>query len=70
MIFKSQTTRDFVVAFIAEAAESLPGLTVHYVRGADPTIKLLSDDGDVQEELNIEKWDTDTIKEFLQTRLM
>jgi hypothetical protein len=40
------------------------------VRGADPTIKLLSDDGDVQEELNIEKWDTDTIKEFLHTRLM
>jgi len=59
-----------VQAFIGEVAESLPGLTVHYVRGADPTIKLLSDDGDVQEELNIEKWNTDTIKEFLHTHLM
>lgn len=48
----------------------MQGLTVHYVRGADPTIKLLSEAGEVQEELNIEKWNTDTIAEFLQTRLM
>jgi len=45
------------------------GLSINYVRGADPTIKLLSDDGDVMEELNIEKWNTDTITEFLSTHL-
>ena len=58
-----------IAAFIESHAESLSGLTVHYVRGADPTIKLLSADGDVIEELNIEKWNTETIKEFLTTHL-
>jgi hypothetical protein len=48
----------------------MSGLTVNYVRGADPTIKLLSDDGDVIEEMNIEKWNTDTIVEFLNTHLI
>jgi len=57
-------------AFIkSERVNDWPGLRINYVRGADPTIKLLNDDGDVAEMLNIEKWNTDTIVEFLTERL-
>ena len=53
-----------------DVAPTISGLTVHHVRAVLPTIKLLSDNGDVQETLNVEKWDTDTIREFLQMHLM
>jgi len=39
------------------------------VRGADPTIKLVNANGDVEETLNIEKWNTETIVEFLNEHL-
>ncbi|VDO08716.1 unnamed protein product [Brugia timori] len=42
---------------------------VHHVRGTLPTIKLLDAQGEVQKTMNIEKWDTDTITEFLNTWL-
>lgn len=42
---------------------------VHHVRGTLPTIKLLDTQGEVQKIMNIEKWDTDTITEFLNTWL-
>ena len=40
-------------------------LKVRHVRGTLPTIVLKSADGRPQRSLNIEKWDTDTITEFL-----
>lgn len=40
-------------------------LKVRHVRGTLPTIHLKSEDGQSQRTLNIEKWDTDTITEFL-----
>lgn len=40
------------------------------MRGADPIIKLLDEDGVVQEELAIEKWNTDSVEEFLATHLI
>lgn len=46
-----------------------PGLRVNYARGADPMIRLLDDEGEVVEVLNIEKWNTDTIIEFLSERV-
>lgn len=49
--------------------DEFPGLTVKYVRGADPVIKLLDADENVQEELSIQKWDTDTVVEFLREHL-
>jgi len=59
-----------VQAFVkSERVNDWPGLRVKYVRGADPTIKLLSEDGEVKESLNIEAWNTDTIIEFLNERL-
>ena len=42
-----------------------PALTIKYVRGKDPIIKLL--DEDVVEELSIDKWNTDSVEEFLNT---
>ncbi|XP_075544293.1 selenoprotein F isoform X2 [Dermacentor variabilis] len=45
--------------------KQFPNLTIKYLRGADPIIKLYDESGEVQEELSIKKWDTDTIEEFL-----
>ncbi|XP_015372629.1 PREDICTED: 15 kDa selenoprotein-like [Diuraphis noxia] len=46
-----------------------PNLTIRYVRGLDPLIKLMDSNGNVQEVLAIERWDTDTVDEFLSTHL-
>lgn len=45
-------------------------LTSRYVRGADPVIKLMDEDGDVMETLAIDKWNTDSVEEFLNTYLL
>ncbi|KAF0312222.1 Selenoprotein F [Amphibalanus amphitrite] len=42
-----------------------PGLRVKYVRGADPVIKLMDEEERVQETLAIDKWNTDSVEEFL-----
>jgi len=39
------------------------------VRGADPIIKLLDDDESVAETLAIDKWNTDSVEEFLDIYL-
>ena len=46
-----------------------PGLTVKYVRGADPVIKLLDEEEDEVESLAIDKWNTDSVEEFLDLYL-
>jgi len=57
-----------VAAFIkSERPARYPGLTIKYVRGADPIIKLLDEDEEVAEELAISKWNTDSVEEFLDT---
>lgn len=42
---------------------------IKFVRGITPILKLLDDKHNVIEELNIQKWDTDTIEEFLNAKL-
>ena len=37
------------------------------MRGADPVIKLLDEEEDVAETLAIDKWNTDSVEEFLDT---
>lgn len=55
-----------VQAFIkSDRPARYPGLTIKYVRGADPVIKLLDDDESVAETLAIDKWNTDSVEEFL-----
>lgn len=39
------------------------------MRGLDPIVKLLNDDGEVVEVLSITKWNTDTVEEFFETHL-
>lgn len=48
----------------SDKPDKFPGLTVKYVRGADPVIKLMAEDGSVQQTLGIEKWDTDAYKKL------
>ncbi|OCT82885.1 hypothetical protein XELAEV_18025420mg [Xenopus laevis] len=40
-----------------------------YVRGSDPVLKLLDDNGNISEELSILKWNTDSVEEFLSEKL-
>ncbi len=59
-----------VQAFIkSDRAERYPGLTIKYVRGADPVIKLLDEEEDEVESLAIDKWNTDSVEEFLDLYL-
>ncbi|KAK4328234.1 hypothetical protein Pmani_001353 [Petrolisthes manimaculis] len=62
---------DDVQAFVkSDRPASFPNLTIKYVRGADPVIKLMDKDGDVMETLAIDKWNTDSVEEFLNTYLL
>lgn len=59
-----------VQAFIdSERPAQFPGLNIQYVRGADPFIKLMDSAGHVKEELAIDKWNTDSVEEFLRLRM-
>lgn len=39
------------------------------MRGADPVLKLHDESNEVKEVLSIEKWNTDSVEEFLNERL-
>lgn len=57
-------------AFVkSDRPNQFPGLTIRYIRGADPMIKLLDESKNVVETLGIEKWDTDTVEAFFKERL-
>jgi len=59
-----------VQAFIkSDRPARYPGLTIKYVRGADPIIKLLDEDESVAETLAVDKWNTDSVEEFLSIYL-
>lgn len=60
----------YFVAFVkSDRPNQFPGLTIRYIRGADPMIKLLDESKNVVETLGIEKWDTDTVEAFFKERL-
>lgn len=59
-----------IQAFIKSGRPAkFPNLTIKYVRGLDPVVKLLDKNGKVQETLSITKWNTDTVEEFFATHL-
>ncbi|XP_075159786.1 selenoprotein F isoform X2 [Haematobia irritans] len=59
-----------IQAFIKSGRPAkFPNLTIKYVRGLDPIVKLLDKDGQVKETLSITKWNTDTVEEFFETHL-
>lgn len=59
-----------IQAFVkSDRPAKFPNLVIKYVRGLDPTVKLLDKSGNVKETLNINKWNTDTVQEFFETHL-
>lgn len=59
-----------IQAFIkSDRPSKFPNLTIKYVRGLDPIIKLMDKEGNVQDVLAIDKWNTDSVEEFLRTHL-
>ena len=46
-----------------------PPPPLQYVRGSDPVLKLLDEAGNMEEELSILKWNTDSVEEFLSEKL-
>ena len=60
----------FPSAFVnSDRVSRFPGLTVKYVRGADPIIKLMNENRIIVETLSIEKWNTDSVEEFLNSHM-
>ncbi|KAI1289867.1 Selenoprotein F [Halotydeus destructor] len=47
-----------------------PNLAIKYVRGAEPVIKLFGDSDDDSEEMSVQKWDDNTIEDFLKEHLL
>lgn len=59
-----------IQAFIkSDRPAKFPNLSIKYVRGLDPIVKLLDEEGNVKETLSINKWNTDTVEEFFSTHL-
>jgi len=59
-----------IQAFVkSERTAAFPGLDIKYVRGADPVIKLRNEQRHVVETLSVEKWNTDSVEEFLAAHL-
>uniref|UniRef100_A0A4W6FGB3 Selenoprotein F n=1 Tax=Lates calcarifer TaxID=8187 RepID=A0A4W6FGB3_LATCA len=57
-------------AFVrSDKPKMFKGLQIKYVRGSDPVLKLLDDNGNIAEELSILKWNTDSVEEFLSEKL-
>ncbi|KAF2881283.1 hypothetical protein ILUMI_24883 [Ignelater luminosus] len=59
-----------IQAFIkSDRPAKFPNLQIRYVRGLDPIIKLFDKDGNLQETVAIEKWNTDSVEEYLNIHL-
>ncbi|CAB4000633.1 Hypothetical predicted protein [Paramuricea clavata] len=57
-------------AFVRGGKRSqFPNLDVKYLRGMDPVLKLYDSNGEMKEELSIDKWNTDSVEEFLKEKL-
>ncbi|XP_066592811.1 selenoprotein F [Prorops nasuta] len=60
-----------IQAFIkSDRPQKYKNLHIKYVAGLDPIIKLLDADNKVEDILDIHKWDTDSVDEFLSTHLL
>lgn len=59
-----------IQAFIkSDRPAKFPNLTIKYLRGLDPIVKMLDHNENVVETLSITKWNTDTVEEFFETHL-
>uniref|UniRef100_A0A1I8GQE5 Selenoprotein F n=1 Tax=Macrostomum lignano TaxID=282301 RepID=A0A1I8GQE5_9PLAT len=61
-------------AKLSNRPSQFPGLSTKYKRGAEPVIRLMQDEAarsaGTGEEFGIDRWDTDTLEEFLRERLL
>lgn len=59
-----------VQAFVkGNPSDRFPNLSVRYTRGSNPVLKLLDESRSVVQTLSIDKWNTDSVEEFLQQHL-
>ncbi|XP_037043542.1 selenoprotein F [Bradysia coprophila] len=59
-----------IQAFIkSDRPKKFHNLSIKYLRGIDPIVKMMDADGNVKETLSIKKWNTDTVEEFFETHL-
>lgn len=59
-----------IQAFIKSGRpQKFDNLQIRYARGLDPVIHMHDKDGNLQETVAIEKWNTDSVEEFLHTHL-
>ncbi|XP_001599355.1 selenoprotein F [Nasonia vitripennis] len=59
-----------IQAFIkSDRPNKYKNLQIRYVRGLDPIIKLYDAENKLEDVLDIHKWDTDSVDEFLATHL-
>lgn len=49
--------------------QKFANLKVEYARGASPTLILRNEQDEEVESLSVEKWDTDTVREYLVQHL-
>ena len=60
-----------IQAFVrGEKRNQFPNLEIKYLRGKDPVMKLYDSNGEMKEELSIDKWNTDSVEEFLKEKLL
>jgi len=57
-----------IKAFLDSKISNFPKLRVVYVRGADPTLKMVSNSGET-ETVPIAAWNTDTLNDYLVQKL-
>ncbi|XP_070163995.1 selenoprotein F [Polyergus mexicanus] len=59
-----------IQAFIkSDRPKKYKNLSIKYVRGLDPIIKLYDEENRIEDILDIHKWDTESVDEFLSTHL-
>ncbi|XP_034943546.1 selenoprotein F [Chelonus insularis] len=60
-----------IQAFVkSDRPKKYKNLSIKYARGADPTIRLYNHEDKLEDVLDIHKWDTDSVDEFLRTHLI
>jgi len=54
--------------FVEKEAQHFANFQINYVNGADPVLDLVDQSGNT-EQLSIDNWKTENIKEFLEEKL-
>ena len=70
LISSNKITLNYFIAFVkSDRPNKYKNLQIRYVRGLDPIIKLYDSENKLEDVLDIHKWNTDSVDEFLATHL-